>query len=543
VTDSTNHSNTLSQQDNADVAARQVPVLVVGAGPTGLLLASELHRRGVQCHLIDAQPAPLHWDRATVVHPLSLQIFESMGLVEKLLAVGCPQRVIKVHSSGKLLGTIDLSTSGSIYGYNLGVSEEVTESVLTDALHKNGGQVIRSSRLVALTQHPNGVLAEIEHENARYHIDARWVVGCDGIHSATRELTGIAFEGHELAKQWAVFDTTVEGWTDTYEGIFAYHDMVPIILTALPGRLWRVYVRPSSESSDLVAEATATLRIYLPSASFINVENPTRFNCYTKVAAQFRSGSVFLAGDSAHLCSPAEGHGMNTGLQDAFNLGWKLALVHHGFADATLLDSYQAERRPVAESITHSGDLVEQAQTLTDPAQRDQRDRTIRAKLSDPQELKLEVMAETELSSDYSLSPIVTGDPSQHFAAGFRLPDTIIVQASGAGPRGLHQLAHRAGHTLILLAGPAAQTSQILDLHTALQQAATGSPLFEAAASLSTRTDLPVHIGQLDSSATRLLGVDGVTLLAMRPDGYIGLRSDQDHLAALARYRALVQVK
>src|SRR6185437_5345723 len=361
--------------------------------------------------------------------------------------------------------------------------------------------------------------------------------------SATRELTGIAFEGHELAKQWAVFDTAVEGWTDTYEGIFAYHDMVPIILTALPDQRWRVYVRPSSESSDLVAEAAATLRIYLPSASFINVENPTRFNCYTKIAAQFRSGSVFLAGDSAHLCSPAEGHGMNTGLQDAFNLAWKLALVHHGFADATLLDSYQAERRPVAESITHSGDLVEQAQTLTDPAQRDQRDQTIRAKLSDPQELKLEVMAETELSSDYSLSPIVTGDPSQHFAAGFRLPDTVIVQASGAGPRGLHQLAHRAGHTLILLAGPAAQTSQILDLHTALQQAATGSPLFEAAASLSTRTDLPVHIGQLDSSATRLLGVDGVTLLAMRPDGYIGLRSDQDHLAALARYRALVQVK
>lgn len=540
MTDSASHPDNLPQPHNHDASTRRIPVLVVGAGPTGLLLASELHRRGVQCHLIDARPAPLHWDRATVVHPLSLQIFEAMRLVKKLLDVGCPQRIIKVYSGGKLLGTIDLSTSGSIYGFNLGVSEEVTESILSDALHKHGGQVIRSSRLVALTQHANGVLAEIEHENARYHIDARWVVGCDGIHSATRELTGIAFEGHELAKQWAVFDTTVEGWTDTYEGIFAFHDVLPIILTALPNRRWRVYIRPSSESSDLVAEATTTLRLYFPSASFTNVENPTRFNCYTKVAAQFRSGSVFLAGDSAHLCSPAEGHGMNCGLQDAFNLAWKLALVHHGFADPTLLDSYQAERRPIAEAITKSGDLFEQAQTLTDPAQRDQRDRDIRDALSDPQKLKLEVMAETELSGDYSLSPIVTGDPSHALAAGSRLPDTITVQCSGTKPHGLHQLAHRAGHTLILLAGHAAQSSQLLDLHTALQQAATDSPLFETAVALSTRTDLPVHIGKLDPSAAHLLGVEGITLLAMRPDGYIGMRSDRDHLAALARYRALI---
>ncbi|HZD76871.1 MAG TPA: FAD-dependent monooxygenase [Acidobacteriaceae bacterium] len=541
MTDLARHVDHLTQPENPDLTTGRVPVLVVGAGPTGLLLASELHRRGVQCHVIDARPAPLHWDRATVVHPLSLQIFEAMGLVEKLLDVGCRQRIVRVYSGGNLLGTVDLSTSGSIYGFNLGVSEEVTESILTDALHKHGGQVIRSSRLVALTPHPGGVRAEIEHENADYNIDARWVVGCDGIHSATRELTGIAFEGHELAKQWAVFDTTVEGWTDTYEGIFAFHDLLPIILTALPNQRWRVYLRPSSDDSDLVAEATSTLRLYLPSASFINVENPTRFNCYTKVAAQFRSGSVFLAGDSAHLCSPAEGHGMNTGLQDAFNLAWKLALVHHGFADPTLLDSYHAERRPIAETITHSGDLFEQAQTLTDPAQRDQRDQALRTMLTDPEELNVEVMAETELISDYSLSPIVIGDASHHLAAGFRLPDNITVQASDAGPRRLHQLAHRAGHTLILLAGPTAQSSQLLDLHTALEQAATGSPIFEVAIALSTRADLPVHIGQLDPSAAHLLGVEGITLLAIRPDGYIGLRSDWDHLAALARYRALIQ--
>jgi hypothetical protein len=317
--------------------------------------------------------------------------------------------------------------------------------------------------------------------------------------------------------------------------------MLPIILTALPGKRWRVYLRPSSEGSDLVAEATATLRIYAPSASFFDVENPTRFECYTKVASQFRSGRVFLAGDSAHLCSPAEGHGMNTGIQDAFNLAWKLALVHHAVADPSLLDSYEAERRPIAQMITQSGDVFEQAQTLTDPAERASRDRAIRAMLSDSEDLHLQVMAETELINDYSRSPIVTGDANSDLAAGFRLPDTIAVQGFDGTPRKLHQLAHRAGHTLMLMAGPTADGSAHLELHTALQDLATDSPLFEAAIALSTGPDLPVQIGKFEPAAADLLGVEGITLLAIRPDGYIGLRSDRDHLAALERYRTVVR--
>jgi 2-polyprenyl-6-methoxyphenol hydroxylase-like FAD-dependent oxidoreductase len=520
--------------------AKDSPILVVGAGPTGLLLASELQRRNVPCHLIDARPGPLHWDRATVVHPRSLQIFESLGLVEKFLDVGCRQRVIRIYSGGEQLGTIDLSTSGSIYGFNLGVSEEVTETILTGYLHQQGGNVNRSSRLVGLTPHPRGVLADIERNDVLYQINARWVVGCDGIHSATRELSGIGFEGHKLAKQWAVFDATIQGWTESYEGIFAYHDTLPIILTALPDKRWRVYLRPGSAESDLVAEAAATLHVYVPSASFIDVENPTRFHCYTKVATRFRAGSVFLAGDSAHLCSPAEGHGMNTGLQDAFNLAWKLALVHHGAAHPSLLDSYEAERRPVAEAITQSGDVFEQAQTLTDPMERETRDQAIRAMLSDPENLHQQVMAETELIIDYSRSPVVTGNTNLAFAAGYRLPDTIPVQWPHTPPSGLHKLAHRAGHTLLLLAGPTADTRVLVELHTTLQDLATNSLLFETAIALSTNSDLSPVIGQFENTAAHLLGVEGITLLAMRPDGYIGLRSDRDHLGALERYRALV---
>ena len=112
-----------------------------------------------------------------------------------------------------------------------------------------------------------------------------------------------------------------------------------MILTALPDQRWRVYLRPSSPVSDLVADASATIGRYLPTFGFDGVENPTRFHCHTKVARRFRSGRVLLAGDAAHVCSPAQGHGMNTGLQDAVNLAWKLALVCHGLCDPVLLDS------------------------------------------------------------------------------------------------------------------------------------------------------------------------------------------------------------
>jgi 2-polyprenyl-6-methoxyphenol hydroxylase-like FAD-dependent oxidoreductase len=534
-----------SERGNNDGANQRTSVLVVGAGPTGLLLASELQRRGVSCHLIDARSGPLHWDRATVVHPRSLEIFESLGLIERFLEAGCKQRVIKVHSGGKQLGTINLADCGSTYGFNLGVSEEVTESILTDYLHRLGGAVNQSSRLAGLKPHPGGVLAEIERDGERYYLDVQWVVGCDGLHSATRELSGIGFEGHETPKPWAVFDATVEGWSDTYEGIFVYHDALPIILTALPGQRWRVYLRPGSPDSDLVADATSTLRVYVPAASFVGVENPTRFHCYSKLAAKYRSGAVFLAGDAGHLCSPSEGHGMNSGLQDAFNLAWKLALVCQGAAGPTLLDSYEAERRPVAEMIAQSGDAFEQSQLTTNPAERDLRDRTIQATIADPKELHHEMVAETELNIEYSQSPIVSGDSNDSLAAGQRFPDTIPIHTSSVQPPQtphcrLHQLAHRADHTLILLGGPTAHSSALVDLHSSLQKFATESPLFAAAVAFATQYDLPVEFGHIEPAALDLLGVNGIALLAVRPDGYIGLRCDRDHLSALENYRTLV---
>ncbi len=536
----------MTERDSSQLAAaipqtdKRPAVVVVGAGPTGLLLTAELERRGVPCHLIDARAEALHWDRATVVHPRALQIFEAMGLVGRFLAAGCRQRHVKIHSNGRLLGTMDLSSCGSIYESNLGLSEEVTESILADYLLELGGGVHRSSKLVGLKRHGDGVVAEIERAGARYQVEARWLVGCDGARSPTREMIGIGFEGRDIAKPWAVFDTTLQGWTDTYEATFVYFGTPSIIFTALPGQRWRVYLTANSDESDLVADATSTLHRYAPEVSFVDVENPTRFHCHAKMATRYRSGAVFLAGDAAHLCSPSQGHGMNCGLQDAFNLAWKLALVHQGAAEPALLDSYEAERRPVAELVIQSGDHFEHALAMTDPSECDSRDQAILAMIADPTARQHDIVAETELNINYSQSPIVSGDVNGGLAPGQRLPDTIWVRRPDGQPCRLHEYAHRAGHTLMLLGGPTAHAPTMVELHQALQEFSAGSPLFETAIALGIHSDLPLSIGRLDHAEAIRLGVQNTTLLAVRPDGYIGLRSDGDHLKALESYHGLV---
>jgi hypothetical protein len=365
-------------------------------------------------------------------------------------------------------------------------------------------------------------------------------VGCDGLHSVTRDASGIGFDGHDLAAPWAVFDATLDGWTEVFDLTFVYLDAVPIILTALPDRRWRAYLRPSAPDSDLVAEASSTIHRYHPSVSFVEVENPTRFHCHTKVATRFRAGRVLLAGDAAHLCSPAQGHGMNTGLQDAANLAWKLALVHQNAADATLLDSYETERLPVARRIGLEGDDFEVAELTTDASAREDRDRSMRTMLADPTARQHEIVAEAELDVEYSASPIVSGDGNGGLAPGQRLPDTIATRWSATESGRLHEHTRNAGHTIVLVNGVDAEGGAVSDLLGALLDAVTGSPMLDAVIALGVGEPRIAHAGSIEPLGAQLLGVQDLTLFAVRPDGYVGLRADHDHLAALARYQALV---
>jgi hypothetical protein len=228
-------------------------------------------------------------------------------------------------------------------------------------------------------EHRDDVIrATILHDGVKESVEASWVVGCDRVHSATGTFCRIDLIGHDIAEPWAAFDALLTGWPNSHEVNYVYLDDIPVILTALPGQRLRVYLRPPSADSDLVADASETRRRYLRADRVRRRRQPGTFLCHTKVASRFRSGRVFLASDAAYICSPAQGHGMNAGLQDAFNLAWRLALVCNGDGAPDQLDSYEAERRQVAERIAASGDMAEQIQIIAGPAARRSRDKTLR---------------------------------------------------------------------------------------------------------------------------------------------------------------------
>ena len=518
----------------------ETTVLVVGAGPAGLLLASELCRRNVACHLIDSHQAPLHWDRATVVHPRTLELFEGLGLVEPLLTRGVKHRFARIHSQGAVLGEVDLSICGSRYGFNIGISEETTEAILTDYLHRQGGEVNRACTLTGLADLEGRMLATIQREDATQQVLATWVVGCDGLHSTARTIAGIDMIGHDIIEPWAVFDATLPGWQESYEANYVYLDETPVILTALPDQRWRVYLRPRSPDSDLVADASSTISRYLPAAGFDGVANPTRFHCHTKVAGRFRSGRVLLAGDAAHVCSPVQGHGMNSGLHDAVNLAWKLALVCHGDATETLLDSYEHERRPVAEMVTKSGDDAELAQMVIDPDARRARDEMLRAVFANPDSRHHEAVAEAELDIDYADSPIVMGQRHDALAPGQRLPDTIEVRLADGRTCMLQELANRAGHTALLIGGASFQLEALGHAEKLMRDQNDLSAIIEEIVVTTAASGDQDRFARIAPEAADELGIGASTLLVIRPDGHVGLRSDHDHVENLAAYQRLL---
>jgi 2-polyprenyl-6-methoxyphenol hydroxylase-like FAD-dependent oxidoreductase len=538
-------------------AAVDRDVLIVGAGPTGLTLAAELRRRGVDCLLIDARAEPERWDRATVVHPRSLEVFEALGIVDRFLAAGVPQRAARLHSAGEVLVELDFSLSGAPYPYNVGLSEEATERFLTEYLEAVGGRVERSTRLLRMSQDADRVTATVERDGGEEEVRAGWIVGCGGYHSPVREATGIPMEGDDIEDPWAVFDVTLGGRTEDFETTLVYLEQTMVILTPLPDRRFRVYTRPKGEEDDFVAAAAAVLASYEPGTEFVDVENPRRFRCHAKVAARYREGRALLAGDAAHVCSPDQGHGMNSGIQDAVNLGWKLALVCAGDAAPALLDSYEVERRPVALEIVAAGEGMEAMGRFDGEEGRARRDAEVRTALGDPETAHAEAVAEAELNIDYRDSPIVAGgesgeDPERtstlfvregsspdSLGPGDRLPDLGPVTAAPGEPEvRLHRLAHRPGHTLLAVAvGDGGE--ELPHLFAQLEALVARSPLFDAAFALATaRGEAPV--GTIHPDAAASLGVKSLAVLAIRPDRHVGFIAEGATLADVERYAALV---
>jgi 2-polyprenyl-6-methoxyphenol hydroxylase-like FAD-dependent oxidoreductase len=341
-------------------------VLVVGAGPTGLMLANQLARRNAHTLIIDRHSGPTVQTRALGVQARTLEIYSRMGIAEQALELGTRTTAANMWVEGRKAARVPLGDIGrdlSPYPFVLILGQDDNERLLGEALRKWGMDVQWNTELVALAQSSEHVLATLKQaDGSTREIQARWVAGCDGAHSAVRTLNGIDFIGAPYEHVFFVADTTVTGPMVPGElNIFLWRDGFHLFFPMRGTNHWRIVgivPRELRKRDDLDFDAVVP-GIRKEVGSTLSVQSCSWFSTYRihhRRAERFRDHRCFLLGDAAHIHSPVGAQGMNTGLQDAYNLGWKLALVVSGRAGEALLDSYEAERVPVAIRLLKTTD-------------------------------------------------------------------------------------------------------------------------------------------------------------------------------------------
>ncbi|MGW2771781.1 FAD-dependent oxidoreductase [Streptomyces olivaceoviridis] len=339
-------------------------VLVVGAGPVGLTVAYELRRRDIGVRVVDKAAGPATTSRATATHARTLEIYDQMGTLEDLLPRGLRVGHFSMHRSGRMLARLgtDYSELPTRFPFTLQVDQAATEEVLRERLSALGVDVEWNARVTELRRPPGGGAVEVRVEHAGEPVEevtVPWLVGADGAHSFVRGRLGIPLLG-ESSETWLVADAVldVDLPKDSLHWLHTGKGTVLLVPFAAPGK-WRLLDTADVDGAEdprLVAERFAA-KIGRALGRGVEVSPPSWLSVFTiqqRMVKTMRSGRCFVAGDAAHVHSPASGQGLNTGIQDGYNLGWKLAQVVRGEAREELLDSYEAERVPVGAVLLDS---------------------------------------------------------------------------------------------------------------------------------------------------------------------------------------------
>jgi 2-polyprenyl-6-methoxyphenol hydroxylase-like FAD-dependent oxidoreductase len=526
-----------------------VDVLAVGAGPTGLTLAAQLQAFGTRFRLIDRQLDRVHESRALAVQPRTLEVLTGLGVADTMVERGNPAVELEMHGRSRTTRAplFDIGLDDTRFPFLLFLSQAETEAILGEHLVARGATIERGVELVRLVEHTHHVACTLHHRDGRTeYVETRYVVGCDGAHSAVRQLAGIEFTGAPYPQTFVLADLDAHG--PRPEAVHAYMgDGGPLFLFPL-GRpaAWRLLAmdpRSASESSDEPPDLDRLQALadrYTGGA--IRLHDPvwaTYFRIHHRNATRYRRGRSFLAGDAAHIHSPAGAQGMNTGIQDAWNLGWKLALVLAGDARPDLLATYETERMPVGRGVLRFTDRAYRIATSRNAVIRWLRTtlapELVRLALASRRGRALAFRSLSQLAISYRDSPgSKEGNPALRSGprAGDRLPDAPVTPY-GQPPTTLHQvLAPSQFH--LLLSGPpdawpsgdaahsSARTSRI-DPHQLARQPRPGA----------------LH----DPSGKAHEGL-GLTVPAaaahhlVKPDGYIAYRAAGTDLAGLDAYLA-----
>jgi 2-polyprenyl-6-methoxyphenol hydroxylase-like FAD-dependent oxidoreductase len=341
-------------------------VLIVGAGPTGLMLANQLGRRGVRAMVVDRHSGPAQQTRAMAVHARTLEIYSKLGIAERALELGRRGNGANMWAEGKRTARIPLGEIGksvSPFPFVLMLGQDENERIMGEHLGKWGTAVQWNTELVAFEQAADQVTATLKQpDGTTRKVTAAYVAGCDGGRSMVRELSGITFPGAPYEHVFFVADTEATGRMVPEElNVYLWRDGFHLFFPMSGKDRWRVIgILPKKlRGRDDVSFDELSPDIRREAGADLNFKACSWFSTYRihhRAAAKFRDRRCFLLGDAAHVHSPMGGQGMNTGLQDAYNLAWKLALVVKGRANEALVDSYEAERIPVARRLLSTTD-------------------------------------------------------------------------------------------------------------------------------------------------------------------------------------------
>lgn len=344
-------------------------VIIIGGGPTGLSLACQFIRYGVQFVIIDKKETVTPYSKALGVHARTLEIYEQLGLVETAIKQGVIAGKTRILEGGEVKGEVNLSSVGkglSKYPYMLVLEQNKNERLLYDYMLAHGKDVHWQTELTEFEQDESGVTAQIKNVSGETStIEAKYLVGCDGAKSPVRHQLGLKFEGSTFERMFYVADARVD-WEFSHDALhvcLAKHSIVAFF--PMPGenryRLVGSFPEEFSKNEGEILYEEIQHRIQEEANLKLDISNVNWFSTYkvhSRHVENFRQGRCFLAGDSAHVHTPAGGQGMNTGIQDGYNLAWKIAFVLQGKADETILDSYNAERLENAKNLLNSTDKM-----------------------------------------------------------------------------------------------------------------------------------------------------------------------------------------
>ncbi|TDZ99814.1 FAD-dependent oxidoreductase [Mycobacteroides salmoniphilum] len=362
-------------------------VLVVGAGPSGLCTALLLAQHGVRVRVIDRKPGPVQQSRATIVHARTLEYFDRLGVAEHAVACGLPITHVAIHENGRHVGELPLAGKGTAartrFPYALALEQFATERLLVAALARHGTDVEWCCAVEDIAEMASGVRVGIQGPMGVGSISARWLVGADGASSTIRRLTGQEFHGETYTQKGLLADVDMEvdlGIKKMRLNLTRGGFVGVLPLASGRYRLFGVvppdfHRGPEAEilSHDAYARLDdGDLRHWFESYFSVEAKLQTilwaaMFRFHSRISKRFRVNHSFLVGDAAHIHNPAGGQGLNLAVGDAVNLGWKLAQVVNGEAPASLLETYETERRPVAAAVLARTDIGFKLETSTSP--------------------------------------------------------------------------------------------------------------------------------------------------------------------------------